>query len=191
MGKKSKSKGKKKKAAAAATEARASDKERDEKRIHRAATQFPPRTKELLQPPHEMPTSSPGWFPDKESVLATARSEYHRVLLDRMVDHDHECQRIMERLDKLFNQGKHAEVVKLATDTIENTKEFVTSIYGKMITCKYIYLKVMRCMPVTCSDIYLIAFELIYYRITSAQIVSNHSQVRVIFAHLFTLSADI
>lgn len=143
MGKKSKSKAKKKasaaaSAAAAEEQARATDKERDEKRIHRAATQlFPPRTKKLLQRTREEVARSRGWFPDKESVLATAKSEHDRSLLDRMVDHDHECQRIMDRLDELHNQNKHAEVVKLATDTIENTKAFVTRLYGKMNACKY------------------------------------------------------
>ena len=66
-------------------------KERDGARIERAARQFV-SSNDIIENQIDSPTRTvaPGWYPDKESVLATAISDKHEDMLAQMLAHDQE-----------------------------------------------------------------------------------------------------
>ena len=65
-------------------------KERDGARIERAARQFV-SSNGIIENQIENPSCwavAPGWYPDKESVLATALSDKHEAMLAKMLAYD-------------------------------------------------------------------------------------------------------
>lgn len=71
-------------------------KERDGARIERAARQFV-SSNDIIENQIENPSCwavAPGWYPDKESVLATAISDKHEAMLAQMLAYDQKVQRM-------------------------------------------------------------------------------------------------
>jgi len=66
-------------------------KERDGARIERAARQFV-SSNDAVEEGIGSPFVSPSWYPDKESVLATALSDKHEDILVQMLAHDQKVQ---------------------------------------------------------------------------------------------------
>jgi GTPase Era involved in 16S rRNA processing len=110
-------------------------KERDGARIERAARQFA-SSNDVIENVIDNTDVTPGWYPDKESVLATAISDKHEEMLAQMLAHDHKMVEVMKKLDKVHSKSNYAKSIAMATDAIEQNERFVRNLYGGDIPCE-------------------------------------------------------